>query len=174
MWGKTKYSDSPNYTGFTSRYLNHYLYCRRSHLFKLYSVVVLSTAMLRKSGVNNVCVSTLERRSYRLLFFEFNQKTHHIHHIILKRLNPTICNSTRNVSEERSRESCCPRVSVISTGLTKDWYPGLLGVYSLLPGSSSQRVYKMTDSKRLTRTGCPDQCQGWDKWFVRLKPFLML
>jgi len=46
-----------------------------------------------------------------------------------------------------SRSSCCSRLLISSTGLTRQWYPTILGVYSLQPGAGPP-VYKMMESER--------------------------
>ena len=50
--------------------------------------------------------------------------------------------SKQAVRGEKLKASCCSQVMISSTGLTQDWYPDILGLYSLQPGPGPP-VYKM-------------------------------
>ena len=78
-----------------------------------------------------------------------------------------------------SRSSCCSRLLISSTGLTRQWYPTILGVYSLQLGDGPP-VYKMLNSEKYLyrpRRGkerrftwgvnsSPHQAWGWVKSFL--------
>merc|ERR1711874_543586 len=48
---------------------------------------------------------------------------------------------------EKKKSSCCSQVVISSSGPTQEWYPDILGLYSLQPGSGPP-VYKREDRER--------------------------
>ena len=87
--------------------------------------------------------------------------------------------AAKNKLEQKQKTSCCSRVLLSSTGQTQEWYPGILGVYSLQQGDGPP-VYKMLNSEKYLyrpRRGkerrftwgvnsSPHQTWGWVKSFL--------